>query len=225
MLHQALCIISKPWVNSNWNYSPETLNLGQSRRFFVPCELEIWQMTLKNNRAPVLCCFKLCVSLHSHQWIQTGVIVKKRPLFGSKSMFFVPCDLDIWQMTFKNNRAPLLCYFKFCASFRCHWGIQTGVKSVKMNIFDKKKNRRLSLYFSQGGLPGVNNVSATGAIQHNIQTGGSSSHLPILVWHIVVLLVNLTWLDLAHMVRLPWKHHKWLKLMLPFNDNTVKSLI
>ena len=61
-LHQALCIISKPWMNSNWSYSPETLNSGQNRQFFVPCDLEIWRMTLKNNRAPLLCCFKLCAS-------------------------------------------------------------------------------------------------------------------------------------------------------------------
>ena len=30
-------------------------------------------MTLKNNRAPLLCCFKLCASFHSHWWIQPGV--------------------------------------------------------------------------------------------------------------------------------------------------------
>ena len=29
-------------------------------------------MTLKNNRAPFLCYFKLCASFHSHWWIQTG---------------------------------------------------------------------------------------------------------------------------------------------------------
>ena len=80
ILHQALCIISNPSVYSNWSYSPETLNLGQNRQFFVPCDLEIWQMTLKNNRAPLLCCFKLCASFHSHQWIQTGVTVRKRPI-------------------------------------------------------------------------------------------------------------------------------------------------
>ena len=42
ILHQALCIISNPSVNSNWSYSPETLNLGQNRHFFVPGDLEIW---------------------------------------------------------------------------------------------------------------------------------------------------------------------------------------
>ena len=75
-------------MNSNWNYSPETLNLGQNRQFFVPCDLEIWQMTSKNNRAPLLCCFKLCVSFHSHHWIQTGVTVRKRPILVKIDDFF-----------------------------------------------------------------------------------------------------------------------------------------
>ena len=47
MLLQALCSISYPLVNSNWSYSPETLNLGQIRRFLEPCDLEIWRMTFK----------------------------------------------------------------------------------------------------------------------------------------------------------------------------------
>ena len=68
--------------------SPETLNLGQNRQFFFPCDLEIWQMTSKNNRAPLLCCFKLCVSFHSHQWIQTGVTVRKRPILVKIDDFF-----------------------------------------------------------------------------------------------------------------------------------------
>ena len=54
MLLQALCIISQPSVNSNWSYSSETPNLGQNRRFFVPCDLEIWRVTLENNRVPLL---------------------------------------------------------------------------------------------------------------------------------------------------------------------------
>ena len=81
MLLQALYIISKPLVNSNWSYSPETPNLGQIWRFLEPCDLEIWQMTLKNNRAPLLCYFKLCASFRSHWWIQTGVTVRKRPIW------------------------------------------------------------------------------------------------------------------------------------------------
>ena len=66
-------------MNSNWSYSPETPNLGQIR-FLEPCDLEIWQMTLKNNRTPLLCYFKLYVSFYSHRSIQTGVTVRKRQI-------------------------------------------------------------------------------------------------------------------------------------------------
>ena len=37
---------------SNWSYSPETLNLGQNYQIFGPCDLKLWQMTLKNSGAP-----------------------------------------------------------------------------------------------------------------------------------------------------------------------------
>ena len=37
-----------------------------------------WWMTPKNNRAPLLCIFKLFASFRSHWWIQTGVTVRKR---------------------------------------------------------------------------------------------------------------------------------------------------
>ena len=66
---------------SNLSYSPETANLGQIRRFLEPCDLEIWRMTLKNNRAPLQCYFKLCASFCSHWWIQTGVTVRKCPIW------------------------------------------------------------------------------------------------------------------------------------------------
>ena len=78
MLLQALCTISWPLVNSNWSYSPETPNLGRIRQFLAPCDLEIWRMTLKNNRAPLLSNIKLYVKFHHHMWIQTGVTVWKR---------------------------------------------------------------------------------------------------------------------------------------------------
>ena len=39
-------------MNSNCCWSAETLNSGQNRQFFVLCDLEIWWLTLKNNKAP-----------------------------------------------------------------------------------------------------------------------------------------------------------------------------
>ena len=65
-------------MNSNWSYSPETPNLGQIRRFLEPCVLEIWRMTLKNNRTPLLSNIKLYASFHHHIWIQTRVTVRKQ---------------------------------------------------------------------------------------------------------------------------------------------------
>ena len=57
--------------------------------------------------------------------------------FGSKSTIFLatwPCN---WRVTLNNNRAPLLCCFKLCASFRSHWWIQTGVTVWKRSIWVK----------------------------------------------------------------------------------------
>ena len=173
---QSLCIISKPWMNLNWGYGPETPKIGEflswvtlkfdgwpwktighlfyavssfvhhyiaisefkkglqsgnsqlwsKSAMFVSSDLEIWQMTLKNNRAPLLYCFKLCASFQCHGWIQTGVTVRQRPIWV-RSDDFLPCDLEIWWMTLKNNRAPLLSNIKPCASFHHHMSIQTGV--------------------------------------------------------------------------------------------------
>ena len=150
--------------------------------FCVPWDLEIWQMSLQNNRASLVCYFKHCISACSHWCIKTGVTVQKmpdsaknrrfflslaalkfdrwlwekiRPLFcatlslvhhvvaigdfapelqfgtaefGTKSAIsFVLCDLHIWQMTFKNNWAPLISYSKLCLSFRSNWWIPSWV--------------------------------------------------------------------------------------------------
>ena len=180
MLLQALCIITYPLVNWNLGYSPETLNSGQNRQFFEPCDLEIlritrkkighlfnatssfvhhfvpigefklelqsgnaqlgqiwrflepcdlevWRMTLQNNRAPLLCYFKLCAAFRSHWWIQTGVKSLETPNLGQIRRFLAPCDLEPWPMTLKNNRAPLLSNIKLYLSFHHHMWIQTGV--------------------------------------------------------------------------------------------------
>ena len=87
-------------------------------------------MTLKNNRAPLLCYFKLCASFSSHCWIETSYSPETANL-GQTRGFLEPCDLSIWWMTLKNNRAPLPCCFQLCAWFHCHMLIQTGVRVRK----------------------------------------------------------------------------------------------
>ena len=101
---------------------------GSKSAIFVLCDLEIWRMTLKNNRAPLLCYFKLCASFHSHWWIQTGVTARKRPIWVKFDDFLSRVTLpEIWRMTLKNNRAPLLSNIKLYASFHHHMWIQTGI--------------------------------------------------------------------------------------------------
>ena len=47
--------------------------------YLVPFDLEIWVVTLKHNKASLLCHFKLCASFCSHHSIKTRVTVRKRP--------------------------------------------------------------------------------------------------------------------------------------------------
>ena len=99
------------------------LKLG-SNWFFSPCDHEIWWMTLKSNRAPLLYYVNLCASFQIHRWIQTGVTVRKLSIRVKIVIFFVPCDLEIWWMTLKNHRASFLYYVKLCASFHSHSKIE-----------------------------------------------------------------------------------------------------
>ena len=168
------------------------LKLDSNHPFFGPCDLQIWWMTLKNNRAPLLYYIKLCASFQTHWWIQTAVTVHKCSIwvrigdflscvtlkfggwhwqtighlffatssfvnhfkaigefklewqswnaqFRSKSAIFVICDLEISRMTLKNNRAPLLCYFKIWALFCTYLWIRTGVTFWKIPMLGQNQ--------------------------------------------------------------------------------------
>ena len=86
-------------MNSNLSYSRETVHSRQIWRFFVPCDLEIWRMTLKNNRAPLRCCIKLGALFQIHQWIQAGVKGRKHPIWAKIDDFFshVTVKFDGWR--------------------------------------------------------------------------------------------------------------------------------
>ena len=96
ILCQALCIISNPLVKSTWVTAWKCSSRVKIGIFFVPHDLEIWHMTLKNNRTPLLCCFNLCASFHSKWWIQTGVTVRKRPIWVKIDDFF---SMWPWNLT------------------------------------------------------------------------------------------------------------------------------
>ena len=137
------------WGNGNQGKSegfdsydrPSNLHkFDPNNQFFSPCHLEIWCITSKNNRAPLLYYIKLCVSFQIHRWIQTEVTVRKHSIWVEISDFFVPCDLEIWWMTLENNRAPLLYYIKLCALNQIHRWIETEVtvrkRSIRVKIGD-----------------------------------------------------------------------------------------
>ena len=84
-------------MNSNSSYSPETLKSGHNWRVFVPCDLEIWWMTLKNNRAPLVSNTKPYAPFHHHMWIQTGITVRKRLRWV---MTFVTLTFGLWPWPF-----------------------------------------------------------------------------------------------------------------------------
>ena len=74
------------------------IQMGVKWLIFRPCDLEIWWMTLKNNQARLLYYIKLCVSFQIHQWIQTGVTVRKRPIWVKFDDCFsrVTLKFDVW---------------------------------------------------------------------------------------------------------------------------------
>ena len=76
-------------------------HFGSKSAIFVPCDLEIRQMTPKNNRTPLLCYFKLCASFLSHHWIQIGITVRKRPIWVKIDDFISHVTLEFDGLSWK----------------------------------------------------------------------------------------------------------------------------
>ena len=72
--------------------------IGFKLPIFCLCDLEIWWMSPKNDKASLLYYIKLCVSFQIHQWIRTGVTVRKRPIWVKFDDFFsrVTLQFDVW---------------------------------------------------------------------------------------------------------------------------------
>ena len=73
------------------------LHSSKNRRFFY-YRVWPWNLTddLEKNRAPLLRNFKHCASSHSHQWIKTGVTVRKHQMRVKIGDF---CPLWPWNLT------------------------------------------------------------------------------------------------------------------------------
>ena len=101
----------------------------------VQCDNEIWLMTSKNSREPLLCPEELCVSFCSHTLIWIRNTNRKRSNRGQIVSFWhvVTSKFDGWPRKTIGN----LCYFKRCASYRSHQSIPNGVTLRKCPIWVK----------------------------------------------------------------------------------------
>ena len=122
---------------SNWSYIPETSNLSQNRRFFVP-------LALKFDRWPrkIIGYLFYATSSFVHHFTTIGdfklELQSGNAQFGSKSaMFFSRVTLKFDGWPWKKNRTTFLCYFKLCASFNSHQWIQARVTVRKRPIWIK----------------------------------------------------------------------------------------
>ena len=119
--------------------------------------------------------------------------------FGSKYVIFYQSDLEIWQMTLKNNRAPLLYYVKLCASFQSHEWTQSGVtvrkRSIRVKIGNFLSRATLKIngwpwktieHLSYAASSFVHHFIAIGEFKMELQSGnaqlGSKSKTFLAVW-------------------------------------------
>ena len=95
---------------------------------------------------------------------------------GFKSSVFQP----VWPWNLmddpkKNNRTPLLCYFKLFASFRSHWWIQTGATVWKRPIWVKIDDffSRVTLQFDRWPWKTIGHLfyATSSFVQHFVAIG------------------------------------------------------
>ena len=101
--HQAFCIISSTYVNSNWSYSPEMAKLG-----FDLCDLQLWLLTLTF-------CMDITFVNGNNSWkihddTMTGTLWKRchRRTDGRTEVF-----LELLGRSFKKYWKCFIVYWKF----------------------------------------------------------------------------------------------------------------
>ena len=99
-------------------------------------------------------------------------------------------------MTWKNNRAPLLCYFKLCASFRSHWCIKSRV-TLQFDIWPWKTIRHL--FYSTSSF--MHHFVAIGEFKLEIQSrnGQFGSKSPIFFSRVTLKFDVWPWKTIGHL--------------------------
>ena len=113
------------------------LKLDSNCRFFSPCDLEIWWMTLKNNRAPLLCYIKLCASFPSHRWIQTGVTVRKLSIQVKMGSFLSRVTLTFYGWPWKTIGHLFYATSSFVHHFQAMGEFKLGLQPGNAQIGSK----------------------------------------------------------------------------------------
>ena len=110
-----------PLVNTNWSsVQPRNSQFGSKLAMFF-----LSRVTFKFDGWPWKTIWHLFYTRSSsmHDFKTIGEfkleLQSRNSQFGSKLIFFlIPCNLEIWRMTLKNNMAPLLYYVKLYAPFQ-----------------------------------------------------------------------------------------------------------
>ena len=104
----------------------------------------MWWMTLKNNRAPLLYYFKICASFHSHRSIQTGVTVRKRPIWV-KIGHFLSC------VTLKFDKWPWksLGHLSYATSRFMHHFIAIGQFKLELEVWKRQIQVKIGHFLSR----------------------------------------------------------------------------
>ena len=92
----------------------------------------------------LLCCFKPCASFHSHQWIQARVTVRTCQIWIKIDAFRLVWQVEILQMILKNNRAPVLRYFKFLLHF-----VAIGENKLELQLGNDKFWSKSNIFLAE----------------------------------------------------------------------------
>ena len=96
IMHHLAAISKFTFELQSWN-----VQIGSNLTIFAPCDLEILQTTLKNNRAPLLYPRKFYASFHRHWSVSIWVTVRKRSNWVKFDDFSLPVTLKFYGWPWK----------------------------------------------------------------------------------------------------------------------------
>ena len=106
---------------------------------------EIWQMTLKYNRTPVLTYFKISASFRSHWWIQNWVTVRTRLIWVQIGKYYCPSTLKFDSSPLKTIGHLLYATSSYVHNFVAICEVKLELQS--RNFWDKFVLTSVSLTF------------------------------------------------------------------------------